>query len=855
MPPLPLPLPFPTSIPQRPLASLICPSAPFLAPRLLCVPRRSSPCLRLPTLHLRLGAAYATNIRKESAKARYIWNRNAGNSHLKGKALASFRERFVSALDARNLPVVVELYPALVESIPLEPRDTRAIATQLHNYLRNHPNPASQSEFVLMFLERITQDIQSRKLPPHTFAHVHLLGIYKECKKYDEGYAFWLWLQEQDDTYVDQAVYGAAIEMLAFQGRTSLATLEELYINGLKRFPGTFAEYHLSPEAIVPDRTQPTTIPGIPLILLQGILTARMCWRDWKKAYLALDTALRLYPHQVPPRFFELFMNERPMSEGYTVFLLACRAGILLKPNHLTSLLSMLSDTMGRCPSLDDRMVILQGMVNALYAYLEAGGMIQGPHVGSILNAFGNLLPRKPFGEDYQGNEGKIRNIIVTTAHEIMKTLIQSGVPPQPQLFISLIKLAGTLRVPSLLEVSLRDIETARIDIGAIGSRNVLISAGHLRDRATLERFWTAIASQAESEGRQVTYSDWITFGRACRQADLKDFFNEQLQKFKHSVTPREEVLLAQELNWSEKPPTAENFSLMDPANFISMMGTIRARINDIATAVMSGQTLDLLKTPFPMFLDPERRSLGLMKDLRAVYDELSTDPYQPPQKHTPQHSIPLSATGIPLDELRFQNWVTVMELMSEAEATELEFQRRLDEAIAKGRPFKQNHHILTFRFAASAPPSRDEVRATIRRLRASRDPLSSPAPPTNIRKVVTEIHTPSSSGAKSSSSHLYKTIFQSGSEFSTKNTSAAKSSITAEYTTSSPSNEDVSYAEARFTPLIRPVISVKPQIKPYISLESTHKAPAPSPTSLKHRPLAKPKRSLPRHLPASNSS
>ncbi|ORY04281.1 hypothetical protein BCR34DRAFT_491732 [Clohesyomyces aquaticus] len=809
-------------LPRTSIASLVCPWTPFLAPRLLHVAGSpAAQCLRRAPLPLGFAAPYSQlRMVKRPVYKKDVHRRPGGEGYASPRDSALMKQ-FIEALQSRLIPTVMELYPSVIESTPMQPEDTRRIATTLHNYLRNHPHPASQSESVMVFVERLTEDIRLRKLPPHTYAHVHLMGIYKECRKYDEGYAFWQWLQDQDDAYVDQAVYGAAIEMLAYQRHTSLQALEDLYIHGLKRFPGTFAEYHLSPEAIVPDRTQPTTIVGIPMLLLQGILTARMSWRDWKKAYLALDTALRLYPHQTPPRFFELFINERPITEGYTVFLMACRSGVLFKPNHLTRLLSMLNDTMAHFSSVDDRMVVLRGMVNALYAYLQAGGTLEGPHLGSFLNAFGNLLPPKTVGEDYQGNDAQIRNLIATTAHEIMKTLMQAGVPPAPQLFISLIKIAGTLRVPALLEVTLKDVETAQIDIGAIGRRNVLISAGYLKDKSALERTWAGIASQTDLEGRKISYSDWISCARACRRAGHGDFFEEQLQIFNHALTSREHQLMREAMDEREPPSPPNGLTSMAPAEFMSLMEGVRDRIADIATVVMSGQPLDLSKTPFPMFLDPERQALGPTEDLRAVYDDLTTDPHQPSPELTSERPKPVSSTGIPLDELRFLNWCTVMELMSEAEGIEEEYQRRWKDAIAQGRPVEPKHTILTFRKADhEAEPSvygdvssREHIRATIKRLRAPKDPRSSQSR-TPVRRVVT----------------------------ADTDTSATKPEEPNLDARSEPSL-DGSAEEPQFTPLIRSVLSAQPRLIPYFSLQSDHDAPAPDATVVSNRPLRKPAR------------
>jgi hypothetical protein len=521
---------------------------------------------------------------------------------------------------------------------------------------------------------------------------VHLLGIYKEGKIYEQGNNFWQWLAEQDDSFVDQAVYGAAIELLAYRGIDSLEDLEELYADGLKRFPGTFAEYHLSPEAVAPDRTQATTVAGLPIALLQGITTARILNRDWKHAYLALDTVFRLYPTNVPSRFFELFMMERPLTEAYTVFLLACRSGVVLKPNHLTTLLHNLNKAAVRLSSLKDRVAIVQGMANALYAYVQAGGTVQGPHMGVLLNTFQLLLPHRHFGTAIAENEAMIQNVIVASAHEMVSLLIQAGLPPYPQVFVSLAQLAGRFKVPELLTVVQQDVETTKVDIGDVGRRGMLYAAGELHERNLIEDYWGRIVERAESLGQQISEIDWITLARVCRRANHKEYFQHQLENMKHAIDTITEQKVVAELDEEDRLPRVTEYSLLDPGEFSSEMEKTKLILGNVGAVIMAGQPLDLRKTPFSMFLDPTREAIASKEDLQSVYDELSTDPHQPEPLPGTQKEIPVSSTGIPFGELRFFNWATIVGLMKEAEAAEAEFQRRLDKAIANGVPLDKRY-------------------------------------------------------------------------------------------------------------------------------------------------------------------
>ncbi|KAF1937948.1 hypothetical protein EJ02DRAFT_411358 [Clathrospora elynae] len=691
------------------LAALVCPSAPFLAPRLLRVPAA------VPSLQC---ASYASESngkglirkfggeRKGKGLVRKLGGERKGKQFSKtlrepSDETARLLKQFHQACEIRNVQHVMDLYPTLLAAGALNSYDTRRITQALHVRIRNE-YVESKRAALFPFVQHIAADLRSGALEPHHFAFVHLFGIYKDCKRFDDGHDFWQWLVQQDERYVSQAAYGAAIELMAYGGIMSLPDLENLYVDGLKRFPGTFAEYHLSPDAIVPDRTQPTVVAGIPTILLQGILTARILARDWKKAYLALDTALRLYPTQTPPRYFELFMTERPISEAYTAFMVACRAGVSLRPTHVTALMSKMRAAISASPSMADRMLLVHAIANALYAYLETGAQLESIHVGSFIHTFEQLLPEPIAGEDYMGDAAAMRTIIVAAAHDILSALIQAGMSPQTHPFEALISVSGKLRVPALLSTTLQDVTTAGIELGPIGTRSAITSAGLLANKDLIEQYWSRLVSAAETEGAQIPFLDWITFTKACRRADHADYFRVQLSKLQHAITSSIESHVLQQIDMAETVPASqESFEYMSIEELTSNMETLKAQMKNIEAVVMSGQPLDLRATPFYMHIDPDHPSLGSTDDLRKVYDKLTTDLHQPPPAPPAEGSpipVALSPTGIPLDELRFQNWVTVIEMMDDAESYESDFNLALNAAIKAGLPLKGAPEVLRLR-------------------------------------------------------------------------------------------------------------------------------------------------------------
>jgi hypothetical protein len=602
------------------------------------------------------------------------------------------------------------------------------IARLLHNFLRRSRRSAADIERFYPFVEQLTRDIRSRLLPPNPLAHVHLLAIYKLLRKYDAGYEFWKWLSHKDANYVDQMVYGAAIELLAEQGKASLTELEELYLQGLGRLSNPFASYHLSPEAIVPDRSQPIMISGIPMVLLQGIMTARLLQRDWKGAYLALDTACRLYPTQVPRRFFDVFIAERPIKEGYTVFLLACRSGILLPPRTLVRLLRHLTETMEKCDSLEGRLALLHGMVTAIHIYWGAGGSLNPQHGGALIDAFAHLLPHEGAGNTLRK---QISFLAWTTAQDL-----ETKIPGETSSLTNrLITLARRLDTHDLFDRTTLEVETRCGQYDEVTLRNLILAAAQFHETDLMEQYWNELVQSSEEIGRQLLYTDWVSLARATKQADHKEFFMTQCRKLEHTLTEgaKEQLLtILQEDDGLVQGRDRIEFESLPGDDFVERLNTLSNHIQEVRAMLREDPLVNFHEHSIPMFLDPSRMNLGAEDDLRAIYDELTLDPQQPPP--TDENGSPLkpavSPTGVPLDELRFQNWRTLTELMAEASVAEQEVERLIKQAIADGSSFRASPSALPFRLSEAPSgsdseerpervyPSRDQVRAKVLQLR-----------------------------------------------------------------------------------------------------------------------------------------
>lgn len=650
-----------------------------------------------------------------------------------------------------DLEKAMRMYPDMVAMSALTHDDTYAMARLVHNEYRRSPHKQELLPKLLKFVDTLIQDLQSGALPPHRRANIHLISFLKDAKRYSRGFEFWSWLVRQDEEHLDAAVYGAALELLAYHGE-KLESLETLYNQALKRFPGTFTQYHLLPEAIVPDRSQPVTIRGLPMTLLQAITTARVLHGDWRNGYLGLDTALRLFPTQTPTRFFEVFMYERSLAECYQIFMLACRSGVVLNPKMLTAALNRLVDSQHR--SSDERnlgynSMLIQGMLNSIHAYAGAGGTVDGRHVNVLLNGLMHLHSR--WASDEAAN---CNHLISAAARHVVIAFARVGIAPHISTFNTLLTIAMKTRSWEQLEASLKNMSSLALEPDHLTHRILVTAAGWMEDPQRIEEAWKALVDATQSKGQKLDRLDWLALAKAVANMDQDLITWERIASWSAAIPRYFEEMVAERRS---RAPNGDGACKPDatsqPDAIPELDATVRfelqhlmSRVTLITELIQSRRLQDFYEVPLPMSLEPPIGPKGTEEQLRQIYDELTTDPRQPPSPDLPKA---VSATGFPLDELRFENWVTVNELLAEAGWYERAKRTAVDKAITTGKSLPKAFS-RTLRSSKARPdeeptdpeghpdvaktPSIDEARQEVLMLRglptspSSRAPVRNPA-------------------------------------------------------------------------------------------------------------------------------
>lgn len=565
------------------------------------------------------------------------------------------------------------------------------------------------------FVHQITDDYKHGRLAAHRLASVHLLSTYKESQQYAKGIEFWKWLSKQDEEYLDARAYGAAIELFAYSGEANLQQLEELYEHALEIYAGTFAAYHLSPNAVLPDRTQPIAIEGMPMTLLQGIMTGRLLLGDWENAYMALDTALRLHPSDLPARFFEIFCYERPLEETYKLFHIACRSLTVLHPKLLTTLLNRILDhnpsnslTANR---LQKNLTVLDQVLDTVEAYVGAGGKLTKEHVSLMVKALANLVIFVPTEHTVDSEIIELYKEHNATIAKLAEGLVERLVPQLDSSVSSayhgLITLAGKARNPDLILRAFSRIEELGDSHEVVSHRSLITALGLCGSFEAVRIAWEPIAMRDETP----SWSDWIVLAKAA--GNLKDpraidFVQAELVRF--AVEPRMAATLrlaCKERHWMT--------TISDDLKTLQF-GEVRDRIVRALTKSLpalqsgSGAKRNFYDKPINIDYRPAA-DFGLStEELRIIHDEMTTDLEQP----QPSEGIPAAVdeVGYPLAEHRFQNWRAINELLVVAEAHAREKDRAVEEAIASRRSIQDLQKQRKMDGHASSEPGEEEAKA-----------------------------------------------------------------------------------------------------------------------------------------------
>ena len=626
-------------------------------------------------------------------------------------------QALAQAITDVNIKDVISIFSQMQDYRALHRSATWRICQCLHEaYRRQCRAPATEAkrqdmDDLVAFAEKIVAHIRKGDLAPDCRAHLHLLGFFKESGAFGSGVAFWHWLENQDDEYVNKGVYGVAIDLLAVNGNP-LSELEGLYERALERFPGQFNAYYLAPNSILADREAPTTIPGIPMVLLQGILSARLLRGDSKSAYLALDTALRLYPIETPSRFFDVFVEERPLAESFAVYAMACRAG--KPPSYHQSVRRMLAEMRGNADmrSPDGYVSVLRQMLLTAYLYVGGGGHLTGNLLDELAIAMTQTVRLKGFAALESEDKRRVANALTGLLRQLFDIFARYSVTPGIVAFNSfIVNVAGFGQSRHLIDIALENAASVKKEPTHVTRRSVLTAAGLVRDQDLVAASWNELVTFKSRDGSLPDTTDFHVLVKAAKMSGAIDFAKEACIGMESYLTEEEVHSIYERLESDDAGPSSTMAAALDVKSLLSQLEVFRADMVVFHDrTVEPPRTQDFSQQTPPLAILPPPEELRLPEvELRRLYDEMTTEPQedandgQPALTSSPGLYRTISETNLPLGQLRYENWKMINNLLAWAEIHDQAYEKAVDEAIAAGVAPPPRERVLKSTLSKSA--------------------------------------------------------------------------------------------------------------------------------------------------------
>ena len=503
-------------------------------------------------------------------------------------------------------------------------------------------------------------------IKPFPALTTQILTYFANAGQLSLGNEFWKWARQKDDRYTNLACYGAAIELMASGTDSSLEHCESIFDQAFMRFSRGFNEYHLRPGAVTAKPHLPTTIPGASIRLLQGIALARLIHGNWLHAYLSLDRASQLHPSGVKNPFFSMFMENRPLAETYRLYCVLYSSGVHLQNYTVQLLVRDLChlQKLGRGAELD--LDVALAILSAVHHRAAAGQSLDYVLRFLLASAL-KLLPKQSLTID-ESSLQKAQDLASTLRERIYSLFSFNEIKMNPSKYFEiLIDFAGKLNDKRLLKNAADTLAKSNIALEEGMQRQLMYAARLVGDIEPIRYLWTEQPDFPDID------EEWLTSLQT--EPDL-------------TKNPWDEASSDNNDNPESQASEQSRFNdcLRNAEKFVDVLERFLA-------IVQGGDVMNMRDNP------PERSSIA--KNLcapaawqRQLYTELvvsltvhkrapeqhneAIEPNEPattPRNTTEsdQNLVPgaLLPTNISLEEIRYQNWCAINDILVWAYAHE----------------------------------------------------------------------------------------------------------------------------------------------------------------------------------------
>ncbi|KAI4098620.1 MAG: hypothetical protein LQ339_006353 [Xanthoria mediterranea] len=579
--------------------------------------------------------------------------------------------------DPKNLQTWIAEFLRLGKNKLLDSHDSAQTARTLHNLHRKHKSSTTFQRSLHGLIENVRRAFALGTIPSAAQVPLHLLSYYKESDHHDQGIEFWKWLSERDDAILDPIFVGPAIELLAVYG-ADLQHCEDVFERTLLQQENISSQYQLQSGSIVPDRSRAVQISGTSLSLLQGILSARLLSGKWQSSYLTLDTAFRLHPTQIVPRFLDLFVYERPIFEALPVFFMFCRGGNRVSKVTFATMLDNLKKLADHTSSPSTKVGVVRAMFQMVEAYTGSAGVLNSRHLNILTRAVVCAMPRVPATvcTESSGSDEGIVMVVFDLFKRLFAYFAQHNALPDPITFHGTIPKALSLGYPLLAKILFDDMVILDLSPSVPTAESLMTAAGLLQDAELLKIAWRYITRC--SERQTPNPHSWRTMTISAKRCGLGSFAEEQLRLFDSEI-----ALSAMQAGNNDCVDSARlgkgkqaQIDANDALNFRNACTEMLELIHRMMR-FQPGDFRDFQNHPFNeanLLTWPDNAEESWQ---RKLYDELTQDKEHEnrhptsPDGADDQKPLAVSNTGVRFDELRYLNWKAINSLLVQAEQSD----------------------------------------------------------------------------------------------------------------------------------------------------------------------------------------
>ncbi|KAF4554540.1 Hypothetical protein D9617_4g002950 [Elsinoe fawcettii] len=557
------------------------------------------------------------------------------------------------------------------------------------------PVSSNESESV-NFLQLLVLDVQRGKLPPSPSANSIFLGLHLLLDLPDQAMSFWSWLARQGSEYLDQTVYARAVQLAVAQ-RRSMAEIEAIYEDYLRRFPGTYLEYHLSSNAVLGDAD--TIIAAeVPAQLLRSLIKAQLVHGQTSKAYLTLDTLLRLLPETARMGYFEDLIRDRPLSEAFILIHTASQYA----QSSRNDLLNDVLDKMRPIGQYETHLslIMARATIRLLYVFLAASHSPSSQNFSrAILNIL-RLTQLPAFAALVSDVKRQVADLLFVTIKQLLALCDHYGIQQTTSAMNHMLTAFGKNASHEIAVEYILQLKTDHnIAIHKSGSTATILlqTAGNIHDRAMLRQAWAELCQQRDDS---LTLGDWTLFAEAAMKCEYLRLFNAEAERL--GMADRKSEILVHATARMDKAATVAAYG--DAQSSASIMEATKVIHDDVAC--LGAILLRPDKSPPPSLDVPPylamskgqgRTSAVSMQqfytDLMSADGRAGVTKAEPDTKKENNKSLDPAQSRAAIQEQRYRNWLLISELLVTADR--YDSQSRAQQKLARARGEQRSKDII----------------------------------------------------------------------------------------------------------------------------------------------------------------